>query len=541
MLLEFGLINSSLITTGTLGEISLAGELAVGSKKAGVAMKLSQNPKEQLLAAQITDLGVVDLVQSASMIANERFPELEDFLHFKNAGLYLSTGTSIGATEYPTGASLKGDMTISGKRAQFNCSVGSKVQLQASIEQFQLGPELRLKRHGDFCLKDYKSWTNADFEIHGLMEQHLIDHVVGQLEQQLQAAQNAAKHSFDEMKNDMDAKEAAFKEHSKVDEAERAFKDLITEKAAELERVRADATAAIQQADYDIGDAQRDSDNAVLEAQSDLQQVRREFEQGFGGAERDLEGARHEVENAQRHVDDHDRDIDHINRRIDDGPWYNCPPLLGEKAGLLAAQAAATSSLQVVRGIFFAAEGIVHGTGFVAAEGAIGAAEVALDGVQKVKTEALIVARAGLDRVRDAQNAIIQTAVGGLPAVVTASDEFHVFYVARSALEGVESLAQGAISGAQEAVDGLSQCGEFIAFDAAETALRFAQNNTSELNLARHALELAEGAVNLGLDLGQWAVHHAGQIFNIIKVEFSGSGQSLIHASAGTAPLRVTI
>ncbi|KAJ5113909.1 hypothetical protein N7456_002443 [Penicillium angulare] len=588
--LEFGIVYSSFFTTGTPGEIGLAGELAVGSKKTGVAMELSQNPKEQLLAAQITDLGVVDLVQFASIIANEKFPEPEDFLHFNNVELYLSTGTSIGVTEYPAGASLKGDMTKFGKRAQFNCSVGSKVQLQASIEQFQLGPlivrgfagpdpivdidlsaetrhvlidgavqiwdasaachleavlypkpsfdfsvmlklsdlfllKLQAKLSGDFSLKDYKSWANADFEIYGLMEQHLIEHVVGQLEQQLQATQDAAKHGFDEIKNDMDAKEAAFKEHcqaaiddleassaqwlakkaevdssfqsahggstrirqdltAKVDEAERAFNGLIAEKAAELERVRADATAAIQQAEHDVDDAQRDSDNAIHEAQSDLQQVRREFEQGFGGAKRDLEGARHEVENAQRHVDDLDRDIDHISRRIDDEHWYNCPPLLGEKAVLLAAQAAATASLQVVRGIFFAAEGIVHDTGFVAAEGAIGAAEFALDGVQKVKTEALNVARAGLDTVRDAQNAMIQTAVDALHAVETASDELRVFDGARSALEDAEGLSQGATSGAQEAVDGLSKCGEFIAFDAAEAALWFAQNNTSELNLA---------------------------------------------------------
>lgn len=645
--LEFGIVYTTFFTTGTPGTIGLAGELAVGSKKAGVAMKLSQNPKEQLISAQITDLGVVDLVQFASMIANEKFPEPEDFLHLHNVELYLSTGTSIGVTEYPAGASMKGDLTIFGKRAKFNCTVGSKVQLQASIEQFQLGPlsvrgvagpdpivdielsaekqhvlvdgavqiwdsaaachleanmyptpsfdfsvmlklsdlfllKLQAKLSGDFNIKDHDSWSKADFEVCGYMEQHLIDHVVSQLEQQVQAAQNAAKHGFDEMKQDMDAKEAAFKAHcqtaidelevsraqwlakkadidasfesahaeatrirkdlqAKVDEAERAFKGLIAEKMAQLESARADATAAIQSAEHDIDDAQRDSTNAINEAQGHLQQVRREFEQGFGGAERDLQSARNDVEDAQRHVDDLDRDIDNINRRIDDEPWYNCPPLLGEKAGLVAAQAAATASLQVVRGIFFAAEAIVHGTGFVAAEGAIGAAQLALEGVETVKREALNAAREGLDVVREAQEAIIQTAIDALHAAETASDELHIFDGARSALEGAEGLTQGMISGAQEAVDGLSKCGEFIAFDAAEAALRFAQNNTSELNLARHAVELAEGAVNLGLDLSQWALHHAGQIFNITKVEFSGSVQSLIHASADTAPLRVLI
>ncbi|RSL59533.1 hypothetical protein CEP54_007216 [Fusarium duplospermum] len=262
---------------------------------------------------------------------------------------------------------------------------------------------------------------------------------------------------------------------------------------------------------------------------------------GFGSAERDLESARHDAENAQRAVDDLDREIDWANRRIDDEPWYNCPPLIAEKAGLLAAQATATAGLQVVRGVFFAAEALVHGTGFVAAEGAIGAAEVALDSVRDLKTAALNTAKDALEEVNEAQRSLIQDAIDALHAAQTASEELHVFDLARDALGAGESIAQGMINGAQEAVDGLSKCGEFIAFDASEAALRFAQSNTSELNLARDAVEVAEGAVNMGLDMGKWAMQHAGQVFNIRKMEFSGSTKSLVAADASTPPLVMNI
>ncbi|RFU78925.1 hypothetical protein TARUN_3321 [Trichoderma arundinaceum] len=59
-------------------------------------------------------------------------------------------------------------------------------------------------------------------------------------------------------------------------------------------------------------------------------------------------------------------------------------------------------------------------------------------------------------------------------------------------------------------MDGLSSCGEFIAFDPAEVALRCAQESPEEPNLARHAVDVAKGAIDLGLDIGKWALQHAG-------------------------------
>lgn len=442
--------------------------------------------------------------------------------------------------------------------------------------------KLQAKVTGDVNIKDFKSWANMDFEVYGLMEQHLIEYVMGQLEQQITAAQDAAKHGFEGMKKSLEEKERAFQEacqhaidelevaraewhkkkanvdaafneaheeatrirkelQAKVDNAERAFKDLIASMTADLERARSNADAAIRSAEHDIDEAQRDSDNAIHEAQADLHRVKNDFEQGFGSAERDLESTRRDVEDAQRRVDDLDRDINDIDHRIDDEPWYNCPPLIAEKAGLLAAQGVATAALQVVRGVFFAAEAVVHGTGFAAAEGAIGAAELALDGVLEVKTAALEATKGALAEIREAQNALIRGAKEALHAAETACDELHLFDIAKEALRSGEVLAQGCISGAQSAVDGLASCGEFIAFDAAEKALAFARDNTKELDVMRHAVEVAEGAVNLGLDIGKWVVQHAGKIFNITKLEFSGSARSLLHPSEGGTALRVTV
>ncbi|PON25175.1 hypothetical protein TGAM01_v205861 [Trichoderma gamsii] len=140
--LEFGIVYATFFTTGVPGAIGFAGQLMLGQKEAKLAMKLSQNPKDQVLAAAVTDLGVVDLVQFASKVCEIDFPEPpKDLLHFNKFDLYLSTGASIGEIYFPAGASLSGDMLILGKKAKFDCTVGGKgVKLMATIEHFDLGP-----------------------------------------------------------------------------------------------------------------------------------------------------------------------------------------------------------------------------------------------------------------------------------------------------------------------------------------------------------------------------------------------------------------
>ncbi|KAJ7214541.1 hypothetical protein GGX14DRAFT_611121 [Mycena pura] len=643
--LEFGIVYTTFLATGTPGEIGLAGELAIGRKMAGVAMKLSQNPKQQLLTATITDLGVADLVHFASLVVGKELPQPDDFIHFNQLDLYISTGASIASTYYPAGVSLKGNMTLFGKCAQFEASIGKRVKIMGTIEHFSLGPltvrgatkpdpivdvelsedtqcvlidgavdiwdasaELHLEvttlpetafnffvklRLSDLFLlklearlsnsidiKNYETWGNADFEVHGLMEQHLIDHVTGQLEQQLSSAQKAATEGFATVKADMDRAEAAFKAscqvaidkleekrrewhakkaevdgafertrndvaaerkrlQDKVDEAEDTFNRLINEKKAELQTARAEAAAAIRSAEHDLDTAQNDSDNAIREAQADLQRTRESFERDFGSAERDVEGARHDVEITQRRVDDLGRDIDDLGRQIDDEPWYRCPPLIAERAGLEIARGTAYGALEVVRGFLFAAEAVVHGTGFVAAEGGIGAAELTLISVRAIKTVALDVAKDSLTAAKVAHDLAIQAAEEALELARTASEELHVFDLAKAALAAGEAVVQASLNTAQAAVDGLSSCAEFVAFDTAEAALKFAQANTSELNLARHAVDLVEDAVEFGLDIGKWAVEHAGKAFNIRKVEFSGSVRSL--TSEDGPPLTVKI
>ncbi|KAF3918172.1 hypothetical protein ABW20_dc0103714 [Dactylellina cionopaga] len=642
--LEFGIVYSTFVTTGMPGKIGLAGQLNIGKKEAKAAMMLSQNPSEQLLAASVKDLGVVDLVKFASLILEEDLPEPDNFLHFTEFDLYLSTGTTVGVTYYPPGASLKGDMLVLGKRAKFDCRIGSEVKIMATIESFSIGPltvtgatgrdpivdvelssavqkvfidgavsiwgasaaihlnadfhpspkfdfalelklsdlfllQLRAKMTGKINFKDLKSLEDADFEVYAKVEQHIIQHITQQLEQQINSAQQAVQHGFDSVKEKLEEEEREFQEgcqdainkleaarrvwhqkrdavkgtfdsakqslentkrdlQQKVNEAEVAWKGACAAAKRDLENAKNDASAAIREAEADVTRAQQDSDNSIREAQDGLQRTKDDFYREFGGAKRDVENARHEVERAEWKVNSLQNDINDKHRDLDNAGFFGKIPILAEIAGLETARATAWLALEGVQGLLWTAEQVIQGTGFVAAEGAIGAAQLALDGVRETKNLAIAVAKESLEEAREVQEGAVQVAIEAVNLAETACTELDVFNAARAALDQGCRIAQGAVDVAKVAVDQLASCVEFLAFDVAEKALEFAKNNTKELNLARHAVELAEGAAHLGLDIAQWAASHLGKLIDINKIEFEGSLKSLI---TDGPPLRVLI
>ncbi|KAK6329938.1 hypothetical protein TWF718_003365 [Orbilia javanica] len=641
---EFGIVYATFFTTGTPSEIGFAGMLAIGDKMAKVAMKISQNPKEQLLAAKVQNLGVKDIVKFASTICDKEFPEPDNFLVFTDVDLYLSTGTTIGITEYPRGASFKGAMEIFGKKALIDCSIGETVKVFATIEHFELGPLkvtgatkpdpvldleispskqhvfidgqielwgatgalhleidtfpktqfqfwfemklsdlflLRLKAElvGEVNFKDFKTLKDADFSVYALMEQHVVEYILKQLEMQIDHAKQTVTEGFEALRKEFDQAEAEFKqgveaaqkvleEHRKawhakseavhrsfddakrqatetrkrlqgeVDEAQRKWRQLIADAVRELEQGRNDAAAAIKSAERDLEVAQRDSDESIRSAINEVQRVKDEFNNSFGSVIAQVESAERDVQSAQREVDSLDNDIRHVDREMDDSPWWDQPGLAIKKAGIVAAQLAATGGLQVARGALFAAEGILQSERFLISEGAIGIAEGALYTTREVKRAALNVAKEALDEVNDVQNGIVRGMEEALHAAEHASDELRVFELAKGALEEGERFAQGLINTAQEGVDALNKCVEFVAFEASNQALEFTKNNTSQLNLARQAANLAEGAAEWGLNVGKWLAQNSGKLIDIQMVEFSGSIKGLV---GGGPPLKVVI
>ena len=647
--LEFGIVYTTFFTTGMPGEIGLAGQLSIGNKEAKVAMKLSQNPKEQLLAASVTDLGVVDLVRFASAIADHKFPEPDEFLHFNNVDLYLSTGTSIGTVEYPPGASLKGDMLIFGKKAKFDCTIGSLIKIMATIEQFELGPlrvkgatrtdpivdieisaekqkvlidgavelwstsaglhleaetypqrkfdfwvdvsvsdwfkfKLEAKLTGDFDHKDFSKLANADFSIYGLMEQHILEHIVDMLDKQINSMHENS--DFEETKKRLLEKETQFnitlqaaqtkleeakqtwqkkqelltaeleraeaeaanyrKElQVKVEEAERSLKQLVTNAAAKLELVRHNASVAINLADSDLAHAQQDGEESIRRAQDDLYRKRDAFQIKFGSAKSDLENMLQNVQQTQAVVDSIKKDINDLDYRIFKASFWDTPTLVSERVSKTIKQAQVSADLEAAKAIFCNADALIRGTEYITVEAAIADAITSLDAATQAKAHAIKIAEITLVDVKKDQALLIESATQALYSAENNSNELSTLALAKNELIAGESMAQSIFSSAEAAINDLKTA-EFLAVATAEKALASAQTNSTEVELARQACarveedssHFADDIVDVGLNIGKWLASNAAETINITKIEFSGSVSSLV---ADGPPLIVNI
>ncbi|KAK3352468.1 hypothetical protein B0T25DRAFT_631239 [Lasiosphaeria hispida] len=648
--LEFGIVYSTFFTTGMPGAIGLAGQIMIGQKEAKLAMKLSQNPKEQLLVAAVKDLGVVDLVKFASLICEYDFPKPDNFLHFNDFQLYLSTGASIGETYYPPGASLKGDMMIFGKRAKFDCTIGTMVKIMATIEHFDLGPlkvkgatqadplvdielssskqkvlidgavelwalsaalhleaevypkpkfdfwvdvslsdwfkfKLEAKLTGDIDFKNLSSLKNANFEIYGLMEQHILDNIIDMLDKQINSMSNHK--DFDEAKRELAEKVSKF--HASVQEAqnrlddakrtwankerdiiaaldraksdaqryrqqleetlaaaEKSYVNVVGEAVANLNQARHDAAVAIHVAETDLQRAGSQSEEVVRLAQSDLNEKRNAFQLRFGSARSDLEQTRKTLNEAVIAHDSITKDLGDIDRRLDETSLFDMPLLLAEKAAKAAEQLAATAALEAARAVFEAAELVINGPEFTGAEAEIAAGEASLDSLVKSEAAAMETARAAFATLKSHQGSLVQRAEQALEDAQNRSPEQAASTQAKSLLADSQTAMDFMISPAKKAFNERYTSPEYLAVAAAEKSLASIQSNTVEIELAQQACDLAaqdsssfaDDILEVGLNIGKWIASAAAELINITKIEFSGSISSLV---AGGPPLTVNV
>lgn len=63
---------------------------------------------------------------------------------------------------------------------------------------------------------------------------------------------------------------------------------------------------------------------------------------------------------------------------------------------------------------------------------------------------------------------------------------------------------------------------EYIAFDLATTALNFAKNNTHDLDIARHALDIAQDGQENALEVAKLLLEGLEIFFNVMVVEVKG-------------------
>ncbi|KAF3139835.1 hypothetical protein TWF703_003413 [Orbilia oligospora] len=596
---DIGIIYTTFVASGILGRIGLKGRIDIDEKQVGGAMLVSQT-SEQLLAFTEKDLGVVDLVKFASVIIEKELPRPDNFLHITGFDLYLSSGATITNTYYPRGVSLKGNMLILGKRAQFDCKIGSEVKIMATIEFFSIGPlkvigaankdpifdaeisstaqrvyidgavliwgasaainlnadfhpspkfdfaiqlklsdfflvQLQARITGNVNYKDFKTFENADFAVYAKLEQHVIQHITQQLEQQINCTQKGLKGSFDSVKKTFDEQEKNFQEGCRITtEKLTAAQTTWDEKRKLVEGARDSAKEYLESKKRDfqqaVDDAERTWKTLCSEAKNTLDKFKSEADAAINLLKANPKLVEKESDEAIRIAQNLlQNEIQYLHRQ----QWNNADVFdrVGIAVQIAALHTARTSTwgpLKAAQGTLLGIEEGIRLTGFWAAKAGITTAEVGLKSAQDAKNLPLSALSEGLDKALIFQKNNIEITEEALTRAEKFGNELKLFDAAHAALDIGCPLAQSSLDDAEAAVKGLGDYAEFLTFELAKKALAFAENNTKELNLARYACKAAEEVAYLGLDIIKWGISHAGKLIDINKIEFEGSLKSLI-------------
>ncbi|KAH9934541.1 uncharacterized protein BXZ73DRAFT_100731 [Epithele typhae] len=426
---------------------------------------------------------------------------------------------------------------------------------------------LQARLEGD--LSSYQSLENADFTFYALMQQDILVYVRGQVDAQFEIFRSTAEEGFESAKKALqDEEEVVNKNIDAAKEVLRKAQEAWNRKYHEIvdgaQKIIDDYLSAIDDLQRKIGYAQTDYDNAMTEAENAVQKANNDRAAAMREANAALESAKNEasaginsaidslndakdflnrnfgyavrdIENAQRKVDGIQSDIDTCQGHIDwcnGRPWWDIPAHAAvaayyvELAGLEAARGIAWTALEV-------AKAVVKGAGYVAAEGAIGAAELALQGARETAKGLIDAAEAGVTTADKISEGALDVAKDTLEAV-RYGGKYVVLQGARDALKLYEEANRAAFEAARKAIDTVEECFEFVTFEAAQKGLDAAKTAaTTALKGLQKALDLAESVEDIALKVGQWLVDQMLELVDIQRIELSGSLRAIVGAGGG--------
>ena len=243
-----------------------------------------------------------------------------------------------------------------------------------------------------------------------------------------------------------------------------------------------------------------------------------------GYAKRDIENAQREVNKLQAQINAAQRDIDWCNNR----PWWDFPAHaavvghIARKLTLEAARGVAWTALEV-------AKRVVQGAGFVAAEGAVTAAQRVLDGARETAKVGISVAQEGVKSADAVSGATVEAARKAVEAARWGG-KYIALQGARDALRLYKEGNEAAFREARKAIEALATCVEFLAFRGAEAALDVAKQATAGLDGLQKALDAAKDIALVALTVTQWVVDHLLELVDIRRIELGGSLRSMVGA-----------
>ncbi|KAK7047573.1 hypothetical protein VNI00_006341 [Paramarasmius palmivorus] len=617
--LELGIILPQFVATGIPSAFGFGGGLSIGDVSGYVACQINEDPTQELISGKLEHLGIQDLVAFTSDVINFDLPKPPNFINFEKLSLYISTGVMIGTILYPPGFSFEADIKVfdteftasaqitkdtfivkgaihnltvgplsvtgsKGGDAKFDLEVGaskqhilvdgaihildSEVALLLELEilptpKFYFDLELHLTSLLTFAVSaemkgaaDLHHLENLEFVLHALMEQHIIEYVVKQVNDSLEAAKEAAdkgiesaelkvskakadmNKAIDKAQADVDEAYVTWKDYEKkvhkdsrkviddykttlagyegdLEKARKRWDQKLVDAERDVREANADRGAKIQAAEADVVKARKAWDDDIREKEVALEKAKEDLDRAFGKAEHDIDVAEEKVNGLQDQIDVILREI----QQFKDAPGIQFWKKIAIP-GLYIAVGALEASKYTALGILEGCKGVMKGVDFLAKQGAVQGAEDALELVRTSGDGLLIIAEKTLEGVDKATQASVEGVAEVLEGVRVAGDE--AIKAAEKVIEDFKVASADALEAARDAIHKLVDSVEWAAYQTATAALKAVKHDGSAvLDVANSALEAAKNAGDGVLEIAEEFFTTLEQAFDITRIEIT--------------------
>lgn len=442
--------------------------------------------------------------------------------------------------------------------------------------EFDMGlaftPELTFTLHGQMLgALDIADCSKLDFQLDAKLEQHILDWMMTEANTQFVAAGKAADEGFESAKAKLDQVSAAYTTaldtatanlakaqaaweakskrandalqqveqstaaqqtslKNKADTATAAYNQKIDAAMKFLDQTKVNAANADQAAQTAAQTSTSNQNAIVAKNQTAYDSQVASMNSKFGNAQQAVAQKQQDVQNSQNALNDCDQRLAQAEQNAKTGNWANQLKWKAEVKAIQSEQIGKKAALATAQGALSAAQSILNGLGYNAAVAALQTYKNALDESAAARDAAVAAGKQAVASTANIQQGLINSAQAALTAAQTTSVEALAAQAAQKAVQDFAATAHAATAAAQAAVNQLSQSAEGVAFAAATTALAAAKANHTGLDIANHAMQLAQSAETTALGLTQWMVNHAGNFVNIQLVELSGTLKGLVGA-----------
>ncbi len=600
---EVGIIYATFPEIGP-STFGIAGGLAIGNTIVEMAVKISENPMEEILVGKLDNLKPAQLINFATQMIPLNIPTTPNFFEIKKLELYCApAGGTIGTIVYKPGFSFSGDIVIAGKEIQAytrisdtaivakgmldNMTLGpltikgekgknAKVDMEISTEKQSLmidgafdflgleeglyvdisnygvhfkfeqnfADKLTFEIQGDSTGKLSKPET-MNFKLSGAMQNDIVDYLKTTVTQKINDTTKATDTKIDTAQKKVDAAKKTFdaavqKAQQDLDNAKAKADDLLKKETDNLNAVKDSWNQKISDAQGKLDQAKATYDRVFQAAQDKVNQTQQAYNDGVNAAKTKLDQAQRTYNNGISAAQDK---VNSTQRA-----WDN---------SMGAAQRKVDNAQRKVDGMSrwnpgrYIAEGaleaaklylkaVQYGTDYTAFEGAKAALQTAKTGANYT---AFLAAQKALDAAKVGANYTAFNAAKATLEAVRYGSEYTAWQAAEKTLSTVKVAGSAAITEAQTTLNHIGASAEYVALEAAKTALKAVQTGTDYIAFdgAKKALTAAKAGADTVLKLEKLIAQHVGDFFNVKSFKFNGSLKKIEAGDFFNAQLVVTI